>query len=325
MKNSIKHIINSYSGKSFSKRTVTLFGRWLIASDNLEKKEKTLIQLWDDTASEVTNRTWEDLDQIKQKTQRKIRSIFSWKHYAAAIILILISISTTWIYKEKTTPITRFVAEMEEVFVPYGEDQLLTLADGSKVWLSAGSSLVYPKTFEEKERTMYLTGEARFVVAKNPEKPFIVKTHFLSVEALGTTFYVQSYPNELQTTTTLEEGSVCVTMKSDSHESVILKPGQELLYSKTKNTVKITEIDTSLLALKNRGYLIFENTPFSKMIHEIERKYNVIIFYDATQYEDKLYNVKFASEENIDEIFQVLHQLTGIRYKHIGDKVYINQ
>lgn len=57
---------------------------------------------------------------------------------------------------------------------------------------------------------VYLTGEASFSVYKNPEKPFIVKTTYFDVQALGTVFTVESYPEDSCTLATLEEGRVQV-------------------------------------------------------------------------------------------------------------------
>ena len=96
---------------------------------------------------------------------------------------------------------------MAELFVPYGESRQVILPDGSQVWVDAGSLLVYPKDFTDTEtRTVYLTGEASFTVRKNTEKPFIVKTTYLDVQALGTVFTVASYPADSCTSTILGRG-----------------------------------------------------------------------------------------------------------------------
>ena len=46
----------------------------------------------------------------------------------------------------------------------------MALADGSRVWLNAGSSITYPVAFVGKERKVTVTGEAYFEVAHNDKK-----------------------------------------------------------------------------------------------------------------------------------------------------------
>ena len=50
------------------------------------------------------------------------------------------------------------IAFQQELLVPAGQRAELTLPDGTKVWLNAGSKLSYPSFFE-KERKVFLSGE----------------------------------------------------------------------------------------------------------------------------------------------------------------------
>ncbi len=89
-----------------------------------------------------------------------------------------------------------------------GSQYQLILADGSKVWLNAESSLRFPATFISSQREVELTGEAYFEVSKNKEKPFMVKVGGMQVEVLGTHFNVNGYTEENDIVTSLLEGSV---------------------------------------------------------------------------------------------------------------------
>jgi transmembrane sensor len=81
---------------------------------------------------------------------------------------------------------------MVEVRTNPGVVSRFELPDGTKVWLNAGSTLNYPQKFRAENRQVELTGQGYFEVTKNPEKPFIVKTTYLAVQALGTLFTVVS-------------------------------------------------------------------------------------------------------------------------------------
>ena len=123
---------------------------------------------------------------------------------------------------------------------------------------------------------------------------------------------------------TLEEGSVQVSVKGESHKPSILKPDQQLVYSHHANTVNILDVDASLYKMERSGYLIFENATFSRVVASLERKFNVTIHYNSQKYAAECYNVKFAPNESLEDVLDVLHQLIGIHYKIKGNVVFIN-
>ncbi|MFR8355571.1 MAG: FecR domain-containing protein [Parabacteroides sp.] len=48
----------------------------------------------------------------------------------------------------------------------------LELADGSKIWVNANTRVVYPVTFENKKREIYVDGEIYIEVFPDKERPF---------------------------------------------------------------------------------------------------------------------------------------------------------
>ena len=68
----------------------------------------------------------------------------------------------------------------------------MVLEDGSSVKLTPNSTLSYPKRFASDKREVYLSGEALFVVAKNPEKPFLVYYNDIVTRVLGTSFTIKT-------------------------------------------------------------------------------------------------------------------------------------
>ena len=90
---------------------------------------------------------------------------------------------------------------------PRGSAQkAFALADGSKVWLNAGSMLRYPPRFPTGERLVELKGEAFFDVAGAAGSPFRVLIRDAEVEVLGTSFDVMAYDDEPESRTTLVDG-----------------------------------------------------------------------------------------------------------------------
>ena len=322
--NSINKLFKLYVGKHFSKEGRRVFGRWLIAETNQQDKEEQLKQLWSVTEGKITDETKDDWmllrNQIRQSSTRRL--YVQRMRYAAEIALFILSISSTYYIAVQQT--LRQPTEMTEVFVPYGQTKEVMLPDQSKVWLNAGSTLIYSKNFDNMaSRSIYLTGEASFSVTKNKEKPFIVKTSKMDVEALGTVFTVEAYSDDLYTTATLEEGKVRADVNNEKSESHILYPSDQLVYSHTDGSVKLTKVDIGQLDKMRQGFLIFYDSTLQDIVKTIERKYGVTFQYNSNLFKDEKYNLKFSPDETIEDVMTIIKQLIGIDYKIINKKSII--
>ena len=109
----------------------------------------------------------------------------------------------------------------------------ITLSDGSRVWLNAGSSVTYPVAFSGPDRKISINGEAYLEVVHDKSHPFYVTKHNVQVQVLGTHFNVNAYDDESNIKITLLEGAVAVSYHRQPQSpsgpaagSVILKPGQ---------------------------------------------------------------------------------------------------
>lgn len=98
-----------------------------------------------------------------------------------------------------------------QLIVPFGSKSTLVLEDGTKIWLNAGSRIVYPPVFGTDKREVYLIGEAFFQVKENRECPFIVKTPEVAVKVLGTSFNVRAYEDENYFQAVLEKGKISLS------------------------------------------------------------------------------------------------------------------
>ena len=128
---------------------------------------------------------------------------------------------------------SRKAPSMVTVSALCGQQSMVTLPDGSVAYLNSDSYITYNTDYNDKDRTIFLSGEAYFEVAKNKEIPFIVDAQgVLKVQALGTKFNVKAYPGEKEITATLKQGCI---MATSNDSKVILNPGEEARYSKTSN------------------------------------------------------------------------------------------
>lgn len=166
---------------------------------------------------------------------------------------------------------------------PRGGQFRLTLPDGTKVWLNAASSLKYPTAFTGKDRTVELTGEAYFEVAKNTNMPFRVWGGNQLVEVLGTQFNINAYDNESGTKTTLLQGSVRVSLPGTTLQtttSVILKPGQQSAVSGS-NTIPVTTVSAADAVAWKNGLFQLDNANIADIMHQLERWYDIEVKYEG--------------------------------------------
>ncbi|WP_313263192.1 FecR domain-containing protein [Sphingobacterium sp.] len=159
---------------------------------------------------------------------------------------------------------------------PIGTEYTIILADGSKVWLNAGSILTFPESFASNSREVKLSGEAYFEVSHDSKRPFYVRSNEQTIRVFGTHFNVRSYPGE-HNKTTLMEGSVQV---SQFGKSKMLKPGQAAFTTGGDLIVAEANIEEAM-AWKN-GLFYFESTPIKDALAAIKRWYNVDIVYKGT-------------------------------------------
>lgn len=77
--------------------------------------------------------------------------------------------------------------------VPYGKRSTLILADSSRLWINAGTKVIYPEKFAGDRREIYVDGEVYGEIAHNLAWPFVIKTKRAGIEVLGTTLNVNAY------------------------------------------------------------------------------------------------------------------------------------
>jgi len=201
---------------------------------------------------------------------------------------------------------------------PTGGQYNIVLADGTKVYLNTVSSIKYPTQFNGDQRIVELEGEAYFEVAKNRNKPFIVKSGSQSIEVLGTHFNVHAYTNESVVKTTLLEGSVAVSYKN---QKSILKPGQQSSISDNFSKIKIKEVDTEAAVAWKNGRFKFDNADLKTVMKQLERWYGIKVEYRG-DVSDVRFNGGTFMNKNLSEVLKVL-ELSNIKFKVEGKTIIV--
>lgn len=212
------------------------------------------------------------------------------------------------------------------ISTPRGGQYQVNLPDGTYVWLNAASELKFPLSFGKlKERRVELQGEAYFEVKKDATKPFLVVTDKQEVQVLGTHFNISSYKDELDTKTTLLEGSVKVShLGGNLLDQRVLKPGQQSLIRSASNKINVKEVDTHVQIAWKDGLFFFENEPIENIMKQISRWYDVDVIYEGDVVGKTVWGsvTRFA---NVSKVLAVL-ELTGeIHFKVEGRRITVRK
>lgn len=208
--------------------------------------------------------------------------------------------------------------QMHTLSTPVGGQFRITLSDGTAIWLNAASSLKFPSSFTGGERSVEITGEAYFEVAKNKAMPFKVLFNGNAVEVLGTHFNIMAYPDETKSKVTLLEGSVAI---SNSSGRQLLRPGMQALVGNTitTGTANVEEA----VAWKN-GLFIFDNEDIHSIMRKLARWYDV-----KPAYADAMQGVTFSGTVsrygNVSDVLEMLEMTESVRFELQGATIRVRR
>jgi len=193
--------------------------------------------------------------------------------------------------------------QLNQLIVPYGKSSSVVLSDGTKIWVNAGSRLIYPTVFSENKREIFVEGEIYLEVARNEHLPFVVKTDVLEVEVLGTSFNVQAYKGETNQSIVLVTGSVSVR-NSARKDAAKLIPNQMYSYEGKSQKSTIQKVDIYDHICWKYGFLHFESEKLGTVLDRLGRYYDLGIEYDVDQTKNILVSGKLDLKENVADVFK---------------------
>ena len=137
--------------------------------------------------------------------------------------------------------------------------------------------MVYPDFFVDKNREVFLVGEAFFQVKTDEKHPFVVQTTDLRIKVTGTQFNVSSYPSDNIIEIALKQGKVRLEENNTGllSESVELLPNQLASFNKTTKGMELKEVTINDYTLWKDGTFKFESTDLSRVVKKLERYYNI--------------------------------------------------
>jgi len=205
------------------------------------------------------------------------------------------------------------------ISTPRGGQYRVVLSDGTSVWLNAASSLHFPTAFVGNERSVELTGEAYFEVARNKAMPFHVKVNGTDVMVTGTHFNIMAYGDEQNMQTTLLEGKVSVTPVNGKQER--LDPGRQAIIDNNTHAMKMTQANLNMVMAWKNGFFHFRETNIRDVMRQLQRWYDVDVEYETKGTEQDFTGI-IPRAQYASSILKTL-ELTGTVHFRIVDKKII--
>ena len=291
-----------------------------------------------------------DEDQILRQIQRKIEesdSAFEWpvehpakKNWLKWAAVILCFCGAGWLllngrvirptnYKDLVAKAEKHNPLVESVNTSEKPMKVL-LEDGTVVTLKKNSRISYPAHFKSDIRETYLSGEAFFEVARNPEKPFFVYANELVTKVLGTSFVVKAFDGERQVRVNVRTGSVSVYnhkqtgLVDEETKELVLSPNQQAVFDRKNESLskRLADDPRPLTAQDGDQKKRFEEVPVSVVLQELEQVYGIKIIYNKEVLSNCIISTLFG-KESLNDKLDVVCQTIGASHKETDAQIII--
>jgi len=221
-------------------------------------------------------------------------------------------------------PVSETSAALNQLIIPYGKTSEIMLSDGTKVFLNAGSRLVYPEKFSGKTREVLLVGEAFFDVTHDQAHPFVVQVSDLRIKVLGTQFNISAYPSDPNIETVLASGRINIEKNNAGlfERPTGLAPNQLASFDKNSNKTTIKNVNAENYTLWTKGILQFESTDLIKIANRLERYYNIRFEYQDPSLGNLLISGKMELKEDKEEICDRLARAAAVKIVKKDEGLY---
>lgn len=251
---------------------------------------------------------------IKRASNRR------WYGVAATVAVLISFGAWMWQWQQKS-PGRHMMAMKWDTLANAGNDiRLMTMTDGSEVWLAPHSSLIYNQQYNDTSRELWLEGEGYFNVKHDPARPFSVHTGQLKTTALGTAFNIATNNRADGTIAiSLLEGKVSV---ATSTFSCILRPGQMVTFNNDTSTFVPVEFNRQEVSDWRQGKMVFDQTPLEDAFARIQARKGCKIIVDPAFKGKRKVSGTFPASTPVENILEAMQYVHGFRIEKRGTNTY---
>jgi len=302
------------------------FQKWFLEKGSEEGSDASIRELVDSFGSDDFALSSEGFERFREKIGPERRAMFRRRAFrilerAAAILLLPVALLSVFLLTRKGEPV-----QWAEVYTQSGQTSTVTLPDGSTLRLSPQSRLVYPLSFEEGMRKVFLQGEAYADIVHMEDHPFEICSGEVTVSVLGTEFNFSSYVADSECELALVDGSVRMTIDGkDADHTIQMKTGEIVRYDRESGNVdrQRFSVDT-YLANDRRDGLQFPNRKMGDIAHSLERKFGSKIVIEDNAIAEERFFASFINGEDLPSILQTLNTQNHMRITNKGNTYYLS-
>lgn len=319
-------ILRQYFDRTLSAQDDRRVRLWLLSDRDKEAKEEALKRIWQQAGDIAPNGEeaaayeafLQHREQYENRRSNKARFLKIIR-YAAVIALPVMAAVMVWYASDAYH---EGIGRMQVCEVPDGTIRQITLNDGTEITLNGGSKIIYPEKFAARDsRNVFISGEAFFNVTRDTLRPFLVHVDNMSIRVLGTTFNVRAYADERFIATTLQKGSVQLSIDDTV---IVLRPNEQAFYTRSNRNIRKFAVQAKEYTLWTDGSLQFEQQPLSRIIAVLSHKFGVRFEIDASIDTEEQFTMNFTNQENLGDVLDVMTRLKkDMRYRQVNRTIII--
>lgn len=236
-----------------------------------------------------------------------------WIALAASLVVAVLA-GAYWVFIHVEGP--------DQYATLVGGLQTVRLADGSEVTLNTNTHL--RAYLRDPERRIELdSGEAYFVVAKDPSRPFVIRVADKKVTAVGTQFSVRRTVSEVRVLVT--DGRVELSLSGTPEAPTTLDAGT---LARTVNSEilvrRVSKAEAEELLSWRSGFLTFRDTSLADALAEFNRyQFRKLVIEDPS-----LATIKIGGKfrvNNLDAFLSLLQEGFPITVESTEDRITIKR
>lgn len=327
----------------FPQKAKTIYEAKLLVKDLHHIQQQQAITKY---SSEIWNEVRANISFNESETKKSltIRRLPMYK-YAAILLVLIFSVAAFYFIVENQSNFNGDVV-WTNLQNNTSEAQTYTLSDQSSITLEPFSTLKFPKTFDQNQRIVFLTGEAFFDVSRDTLRPFIVYANETITKVLGTSFRISAYEGQKTVQVDVTSGKVAVfaNVKNDKgisekplyiytdmrisipkpNKKIELTPNQAAVFNMVKSELIKTVSDSPRILAQKSKELPFEfyNETITKVFDALGRAYGLEIQYNFEELKSCTITTKLDDEPLLEKL-DILCSALNLRYYEDNAKIII--
>lgn len=305
---------------------------WLMLNLKTPSADEDFTQLLDripNTEDAVSKqRVKSRLDNLLAEDMRQPKNTCGKRHIVALSVLLSVACVAIVLLTGSIVHMKKKMGQVlswTEVSTSYGQKQAVTLPDSSVIWLHNDSKIIYPDSFQDGIRQVFVCGEIYADITRDSRRPFVVSGDSVNVVVTGTTFNFRAYPEMENIELTLLEGAVSLDcMTRQGRQKMDVTPGETVTVNMNSGNVSkyICEPET-YVSWKERRALYFNDQTLENIVKALQREFDQPIKIVDKALGTTRHFASFVNDESLMDILDALCTHSGMRVEEKDNMIYI--